>query len=95
MSCSPSSGRSASVWVSSAASLRSTDGLSERRIASRSDSVSSGLSGSAVAPSFISACRRTTSSLRGYMVRAAIAPRRTPDAPSRRATQVASASNSA
>jgi hypothetical protein len=78
MSCSPSSGRSASVWVSSAASLRSTAGRSAASTPSRSASVSRGLSGSATAPSFISAWSSTTSSRRGCMVSAATASLLTP-----------------
>ena len=46
MSCSPSSGRSASVWVSSPASSRSTVGSSAATIAARSVAVSRGLRGS-------------------------------------------------
>ena len=95
MSCSPSRGRSASVWVSSAASFRSTAGRSAASTDARSASVSCGLSGRATAPSFIRACSRTTSSRRGCMVSAAMPPLLTPYAASLRATQVASASSSA
>src|SRR5581483_4245099 len=81
--------------VSSAASFRSTAGLSAASTAARSASVSWGPSGSATAPSFISACRSTTSSRRGCIVSAAVPPFLTPKAARRRATQVASASSSA
>ena len=95
MSCSPSRGRSASVWVSRPGSSRSTIGSSAATIAARSAEVRRGLSGSSLAPTFINAWSRTTCSRRGCIVSAAVEPRRTPCAASRRATQVASASSSA
>ena len=61
----------------------------------RSASARWGLSGSRIAPTFISAWISTTCSRRGCMVSAAMEPRRTPWAARRRATQVASASSSA
>ncbi len=78
MSCSPSSGRSASVWVSSPASSRSTAGSSAAITAARSSAESRGPSGSSTAPTFIRAWTITTCSRRGCIVIATVEPRRTP-----------------
>ena len=86
ISCSPTSGRSASVGGLSSPGLDQVDvGLlgGDDRGALRPPVNLRGRSGSTVAPSLSSACRRTTCSRRGCMVRAAVES--TPDAVGREA----------
>ena len=78
VSCSPSIGMSASVWVRRPGSSRSTIGSIARTMRSRSVSVSRGLSGRSAAPTFISAWTSTTCSRRGCIVSAAVEPLRNP-----------------